>query len=47
MVPVVTSQHRHYIRYMPDSEENLKKILEWLRSKGYSVVEGMIELNRF
>ena len=42
MVPVVTSQHRHYI-ILESVETEVKPIVDWLRKSGYTVVEGEVE----
>lgn len=44
MVPVVTSQHRHYIVVEGFDEDVVKQLLDWLRSEGYRIVRGRVEL---
>ena len=42
MVPVVTSQHRHYI-VLEAEEDKVKQVLDWLRAAGYRIVRGRVE----
>ena len=44
LVPIVTSQHRHYIVLQDVTEEEVTKALEWLQAHGYKVIEGRVEL---
>ena len=42
MVPIVTSQHRHYI-VLEAEEDTVKQLLDWLRSQGYRITRGRVE----
>jgi hypothetical protein len=46
LVPAVTSQHRHYI-YYEGGEDEVKKLLSILSSKGFKVVHGTVELGKW
>ena len=43
MVPIVTSQHRHYIVY-EGIEDEVKPLVAWLRERGYKIARGRVEL---
>lgn len=42
MVPVVTSQHRHYI-VLEAEEDVVKQVLGWLKTHGYRIARGRVE----
>jgi len=44
VVPIVTSQHRHYIILQDVDEETVQKALEWLRRQGFKIIRGRVEL---
>ena len=44
LVPIVTSQHRHYIILLDVDEETVQKALEWLRRQGFKIIRGRVEL---
>lgn len=44
VVPIVTSQHRHYIILQDVDEETIVKALEWLRKQGFRIIRGRVEL---
>ena len=44
VVPIVTSQHRHYIILQDVDEETIQKALEWLRKQGFRIIRGRVEL---
>lgn len=44
LVPIVTSQHRHYILLEAVSEEDVKRAIEWARGKNIKIVHGSVEL---
>ena len=43
LVPIVTSQHRHYI-YFEGNEEDVQALVAWARENKYKVVRGKVEL---
>ena len=44
VIPVVTSQHRHYIVLVDVDEVTIQKAIEWLRKQGFEVARGRVEL---
>ena len=42
MVPIVTSQHRHYI-ILEAEEETIQNLLSWLKKQGYKIARGRVE----
>jgi len=46
MVPIVTSQHRHYIMIKLDDEKKVSEVLKRLKEQGFRVIVGEVEFGR-